>query len=66
MVDYEDGKEMLPKILVNPSIFKDMCSPWEKALIVCLQEKLGFRTMKVKLASVCQLSEDFGDVYKEP
>ena len=39
---------------------ENMCEPWKEALVVCLLgKKLGFKTMKMKLANIWNHSGDF-------
>lgn len=52
-IQHVNGNRLLPKIVTDKSVLEEMCAPWREALVVCLLgKKLGFRTMKLKLASV--------------
>ncbi|XP_057452894.1 uncharacterized protein LOC130744752 [Lotus japonicus] len=55
-----NGNRLLPMIVTEKSVLEEMCAPWREALVVCLLgKKLGFRTMKLKLASVWKTVGDF-------
>lgn len=55
-----DGNRLLPLITTDKAVLEEMCSPWKESLVVCLLgKKLGFRTMKQKLATTWKPSGDF-------
>ncbi|XP_057442366.1 uncharacterized protein LOC130734080 [Lotus japonicus] len=59
-IEHENGNRMLPKVVTDPAVIQEMCSPWREALVISLLGKrLGFRTMKARLASVWRLVGDF-------
>ncbi|XP_057418988.1 uncharacterized protein LOC130713217 [Lotus japonicus] len=59
-VNLVNGNRLLPQVTTDKEVIEEMCAPWRESLIVCLLgKKLGYRTMKVKLANTWRLSGDF-------
>lgn len=55
-----NGNPMLPQVVTNPEVIQELCFPWQEALVVTLLGKrLGYRTMKARLAAVWRLTGDF-------
>ncbi|XP_057416460.1 uncharacterized protein LOC130711039 [Lotus japonicus] len=59
-VSLVEGNRLLPQITTDKEVLDEMCAPWRESLVVCLLGKrLGFCTMKMKLASIWKLTGDF-------
>lgn len=60
VVSFANGNDRLPEVMVTEEVLKELCAPWEEALVVTLLgKKLGYRTMKARLASMWRLSGEF-------
>ncbi|XP_057426536.1 uncharacterized protein LOC130719965 [Lotus japonicus] len=59
IVHYNDNP-MLPQVITDADAIKELCYPWQEALVVSLLgKKLGYRTMKSRLSAVWRLTADF-------
>ncbi|XP_057452555.1 uncharacterized protein LOC130744380 [Lotus japonicus] len=59
-IEHVNGNRMLPMVVTDASIIRELCSPWQEALVISLLGKrLGYRTMKARLASTWRLAGDF-------
>ena len=58
-VTFVNDNPLLPKVVTDKNVLENMCSPWKDSLVVSLLGKrLGYRTMKAKLASIWRLQGD--------
>lgn len=54
------ANRLLPKIQVDDSLFRELCSPWQEALVIKLLGKnLGYIMMKQKLELLWKLKGSF-------
>lgn len=54
------GNRLLPSITISDDIFKELCHPWQEALIVKLLGKsVGYRTMQHRLSLLWKLARGF-------
>lgn len=52
-VEHKKGNRLLPKVILDPAIFKELCAPWQDALVIkLLGKKIGYNMMKEKLKRV--------------
>lgn len=59
-VDLVGGNRLLPKIIISKDMFKELCHPWQEALIVKLLGKsVGYRIMQHRLSVLWKLSGGF-------
>ncbi|XP_057418216.1 uncharacterized protein LOC130712398 [Lotus japonicus] len=59
-VSFVNGNDRLPEVSVSEEVLKELCAPWEEALVVTLLGKrLGYRTMKSRLVNLWKLSGEF-------
>lgn len=59
-IEHVDGNRMLPQIMKDASVIKELCSPWREALVFCLLGKRQwYWTIKARLVSTWWLVGDF-------
>lgn len=48
-VEHEQGNRLLPKVILDPQVYKELCAPWQDALVIkLLGKKIGYHMMKEK------------------
>lgn len=59
-IELKNGNRLLPKVFFAESVVKELCSPWQDALVIKLMGKhLGYNIMKEKLTKLWRLMGGF-------
>lgn len=59
-IEFENGNRLLPKAFFDESVVKELCSPWQNALVIkLLGTHIEYNIMKEKLQKLWRLNGGF-------